>query len=319
MSNVFTLYAVANGATGTIKQIIDQRVDPRIQRLVESGDSDVDPSFVATIRQEPRVRFTTTDIKGALGLCGISGLKIPSGGSNDQPLDLWFAKRTVGDAFAAGSVHTRVRVNAGLLVPRPMSVSLGQRATIEYELICISADGDASPFVIEKNQALPSLTTGVTGLWTVGPWYLNGVLIDDESVGPTVSPVTGFGFDPGIAVNTTGGKVYPTLAYIASRNPTLSMTTLDVDQVASATIPIGGEARSSVTRAFLRGLVAGGAIAADNVASHIMFDVTGGQIAVDALSAVHQGEAGAQVVVTPIKVSGSAIVIIDTARVINGA
>lgn len=318
MSNVFTLYAVANGTTGTIKQIIDQRVDPRIQRLVESGDSDVEPTFVATVRQEPRVRFTTTDIKGALDLCGISGLAIPSGGGGDQLLDLWFAKRTVGDAFASGSVHTRVRVNAGLLVPRPMNVSIGQRASIEYELIAISADGDAAPFVIEKNQALPSLTTGVTGAWTVGPWYLNGVLIDDEGT-PTNSPVTGFGFDPGITVNTPGGKVYPTIAYIASRNPTLSMTTLDVDQVASATIPIVGEARSSATRGFLRALVAGGAIAADNVASHIMFDVTGGQIAVDSLSAVHQGEAGAGVVVTPIKVSGSAIVIINTARVIDGA
>lgn len=314
-NETYTLTAVDWGSFGQILQIESSRIDPGVQQILLAANGEVDATFVATMKSSPRIIFSTTDIKGVLDLIGFTGGDIDAL-STSQTLKLYFIKRDKM-ALASGSVHISMAIAQGLIVPRSISAGDGQPARMEVEIIPVDTNPDDAndPVIILNNQAGPTISPadqGVTDAWTIGPWVINGDLMEDGII-------TSMTIDPGIEINTIsgGGSPFPRLAQVMNKRPTLTMQTQQSRVLFD--LLVKGVAVSGITRAYLRKLLKGGTTDFDASATAIQFEVSEGMINVDSSSASQSGNADHSVTVTPTFDGTNASVLLDTASVINVA
>ncbi len=309
MSDVYGLYAVSIGST-VIRQITNQAFDPAVQEMLVSGSGQIDAEHASVSSQVAMMRFTTTELDVAIGAAGVIGLKIDEANDSNQMV-FQFRRRAQGSTYASGSVNVKMTVKLGLLMPVTVNAAQGDTpASIEYLLVCIY-DGTNDPIIIEDDAALVDKTPAISKVWTVGPWYVNGNLVD------IIQDFTmNFGINHQAPLGS--GNVWPTLAYIQSRNPSMTCTGLDL---APAIEDIGllGVARSGITRAFLRKKAQGAANVAANVAEHIRFEVAEGRITTQNASVDHQDDANLGLLVTPTFDGTNAPIVVNTASVISGS
>ena len=217
--NKYTISSVKH-ATTVINGISDYSLPSGVQQLLISGSGDIDPGFVAIGKINPQFTFTTSQIKAALaGLGGIAGITIA-----DSNFLFWLQKVTES-VTRSGSVHDKVAVIQGLLVPQTLTATDGGLATISYLVIPTSADGVISPFDLTASQTLDAGQVAAAQAYTLGDISLNGATLD----GPK-SVTVNFG----LAVDISGGKLYPTDVAIMKRNPTITISCMDIDETFGA-------------------------------------------------------------------------------------
>lgn len=315
VATVHTLYAVnidpiteANAVF--IDQVQDQNLDPAIQEILSAGSGQVDPTHVAVMSQNPRIAFSTTALATMLAEVTsgffINGIKIDSDGTHDGA-ELWFQKLAKGGTRTAGANHIKMTVNEGLLLPRSISAMQGQVASLAMDLLA-GYDGTNDPIVIAAAQALEG-TPAVGELFTLGPVSINGVDLDG---------VQGVRLDTGLQEVALGGsgQVWPTFLGIMSRQPLITITTLDVSVL--STYGLSGTAQSATdSKIYLRKIAEGGARVADATAQHLSFTIDEGHIRVRSIGGGHGAPQAAQLEIRPTYDGDNAILVMSAATAIT--
>jgi len=312
ISKLHTIYAVKldtatlAGSSVLFDQIQSFAISTGIQRIAQSGDGQVNPTYVAVMSQRPVIRFGTSAIATALAACGISGTVIDADVTYPG-IEAWFQKLEEGGVRASGSSHLKMTGAQGILVPRSLSASQDGVAMVDFEAI-LTYDGTLDPVVIADNQALEG-SPAVGELFTVGPVSINGA---------TIEGIQGITVDFGISVISRAGdgQVWPTYAAIMSRAPSIQIQTTDV--VSLATFGLSGTAQgASDSVVYFRKLSEGGTRVADGTAEHVSITVDDGIITVDNLEGSQDGVSGSTVTITPSDDESNAILAVSTAAAIS--
>ena len=298
VTTLHELYAVTVNAV-FMDQVSDYMCSLAVQEAIANGDGLVDPTFVATGSQAPRLSWTSSKVATILGSCGISGLALSS------TLTAFFQQITKGGTRAGASSHIRLTVNEGLVLPRTLNAD---QASASLSLECIATyDGTNNPIVIAAGQSLTG-TPSVTEQFVAGPVSINGT---------TLNAVQSITIDFGIAetVAAGDGQVWPTFVAIGERRPRITIQSLDVGFL--NTTGISGVAQSaSDSVIFLRKVAKGATRVADDTAKHISFTIDDGMIITRSVGGSHGSPQMAEIEIIPTYDGSNAIMAIDTTAAI---
>lgn len=134
--------SVLAGLTG-----MDQQFGNEVRADVGIGS--LFPQFAVVSGVRPRLQFNSRALAAVLAVTGTTGAEI----TTETPLKAYWATLANG-VPAAGSVHQIYTFDRGLLVPRRISCSHRQDATIDLEAITYSSNGTDKP-LIESLGTLP--------------------------------------------------------------------------------------------------------------------------------------------------------------------
>jgi hypothetical protein len=221
------------------------------QSLRVSGG--VDPSAMYVVSGEPRATFETMDIAGAIvGLSIQSGLNVAAG-----TLTIPWNRRANGGTFAGGANNFTLTGANGLAVINSIGASQGDEGAVaEIELCFLSTDGLTSPIAANVNQTLAS--QAYNAAYAMGPFYLNG-----SQLSQVVSVKVNTGIK--LTLKRYDGSVYPTIAFIETRDPTIDITFENADAI-SAQGPLFSAMTSAAV--YFRKKSDGGTFVADATAVH---------------------------------------------------
>ena len=269
--------------------------NPNHQLFVEASSGNVDPTFTAMMRTDPRLGFTTK-LMTVLSSFGIAGAQITTAKMWLQQLVKHGTRNATSKNIIAGT---------GMCLPRTITVSQGAVAELQLDLFALSTDGAAVPITFSTGT-MDAIPTALA--WTLGPVNLNGTAYDVETM--TID----FGIQE--FVEASSGNVYPTYISIMSRNPTITLAVRTAD-IQSA-IGIAGLAQDATDSTFyLRKLTANGTRVADVTAEHIKFTVDDGIFTIQDMPTTHGERAMTNVLVTPVSDGTAAIIVVDTASAIT--
>ncbi len=269
VSNVFSRYAVRvfpDGVSDTLIGGITEQslpIESEVRRDRASGD--VYGRHIALVRQAVTASFTTYQIARALDVCGLLGLKIAA--TTNVGLEMFGQKWNEGGTPLSGASHMKYTIKEGLLVPRSISATHQQDATISYEALA-TWDETNNPVVVANNATLPS---GVTDdqRFTLGKFTLGSI---------AVGQLTNLEIDFGITAETVGADsdVWDTFARIVAIEPMLRLRGSDLTVFDASKIPLTGKAGVHADTIFyLRKRQDGSTFAPDATTEHIKFTANG--------------------------------------------
>jgi hypothetical protein len=256
---IYRLSSIVTPA-GTIHQIQDSAVDAGIEEMLVGGSAMTDPTYSAVGIAKPMITFSTTAVATALGVSAFAAYPITGA------MTLYFAAVAPGGIISASSVHLKLSISSGLLVPKSIEARQGKEpAKIDYEIYPLSSDGLTSPFTITTGQTLPT-QTGVSELFTIGPASLNATAFNAVQ-----SLKWEFGMKCEIVFGD--GEPFPTFAGITQRKP--KGTIEGVDMTAVSGFGLSGTALTSFAT-YLRKTTKGALRVAAATAQHIKMSGTAG-------------------------------------------
>lgn len=219
LNNVYTIAGVSAGGT-IFKDIQSSTLSPNLQTALLGASGTAYNTFVAIQRIAPTFEFTSGDIKTILAkLTSQIALAI----SGD--FLVWFQKMAEGGVRSAGSTHTKGTVAKGILIPQSISLRDGAPATINCQVIMVSANGTTAPISFAGSQALVAAAGAAAG-WTLGEVSINGTVLEG------VEEVTiNFGITP--TVLGASGLVYPTFSGVQKVDPTITISAASIDEFIS--------------------------------------------------------------------------------------
>lgn len=198
-----------------IDQVQDFTMTPGLAEIVLGGDGQVDPTFVGIGEVKPVISFTTNACKTALAASALDGLAFAAGTGT-----FYFYKINEGGTRTLASNNIKMVADEGMLLPRRMSATQGQTATITYDVVIASTDG-LSAIAVTTAQTVTE-SAGVGELYTVGECTLNG---------DALKGVQAINVDFGIREVVLGGdgQAWPTFVGIQERRPSITIDTHDLD------------------------------------------------------------------------------------------
>lgn len=220
----------------------------------------LDPKYTGIRQVKPTAEIVTKAIETALGACGIGGVDMSSS------VVVQYLQKLLDGGGRASSGHLSRTFNAGLMVLGNLSVSQGQDAELTLR-IHAGFDGTNDPIAYAESVTLPTDTD--VERFTLGPCTVESV---------AMTGVTALEVDFGIEVVQEGadGDVYPTIVYMNTRSPTITITCMDASLAGSSDFPIGGLAATHAnTDCFLRKLTKGGTVEANASEEHIKITAAG--------------------------------------------
>lgn len=163
---VSTIVLDINGAPAgiPIRGIVSNSNPTNIEVEQEQAASSIFPDTVTLRRIRPAASFTTIDIETALNTFGLMGLCVDAT-SPDEGVVFYCQKQSC-DGVATGSVHDKFAVKSGLVIANNLSVDHMGNASITYD-VYERYDGTTAPVVKTSNVALPTVTLGPIGRWTM--------------------------------------------------------------------------------------------------------------------------------------------------------
>ena len=200
-----------------------QQLGRNIERMLGVGSGEVERQMTGVVRSNPAGKFTTQAIGTALGFVGVNGAVI----NTSNLLTLWRKAFKDGGTrqAAASSLHDKIVIADGLIVPDTLSAAHNSDAALSYNFWAADINGDGtSPITVTPLQALTG-TTNHDEFYRLGPLTINGTVIDNvQSVD--------IDFGHNIIVNEGDGKIFPTGIAISQTLPTVRFTTFDAAIVA---------------------------------------------------------------------------------------
>ena len=296
ISEAFKYYvAHVQQASAYIRGATSHDFSAGTQDIALATDGSIDPTFIATFQQDPRLRFTTVDLAGALAACGIGGLAVST-----SPTLFYYAKMDpLSGAAAAGSGHIAARMTRGIMVPTSISARQGGEASVGIECAAVW-NGTQNPVDWLTSQSLPSVTPNVVG-WTVGPVQINGTLFEG---------VQSIDVDMGIDVRRMygDGELWPTYSPIRRREPQIRISGLSASALASIGLGVAQDDKS--TKVCFRRKTNYAGNQASNASGHVVLSIAAGTIRVEGSSS--GDEMSVDVVIRPVSDGVNAIVAINT-------
>ncbi|MGD8237839.1 MAG: hypothetical protein PVH68_04765 [Armatimonadota bacterium] len=149
------------GADGTlITQITNSNVDEGLATMLARGSGGIYDTFVSLGQLNPRISFTSRDIKTGLNVCGLAPVKLTAA----DPAEVWLQQyESGGGRVSAGS--KLLTISNGLLVWRGIDAPDGAPASSTWEIIPWSSDGSTDPLSWTDSETMPTDEAGA--LWTV--------------------------------------------------------------------------------------------------------------------------------------------------------
>lgn len=242
-------------------------VNPGAENLILGSDSNPYDTLLALMQQRPTLNYGTAHVDQHLDYLTTSGLA-----TGENSLEAYFVQ--ADEDGVRETTGMKFTIPKALIVPRTLSASQGQHATLAVEAVMRSSDGTTAPFSVAEGQTVPTADT-VDEWFTLGPVTVNGA-----DVGLVQTWSLDFGID--VAVVQGDGDLYPTVIYIRSIKPVITFDTLAAANL--ATWGIGGT-NNVVTATLLKGANAGRAGSGDKVVTTAASRVT-----VQELSGSHNGE-----------------------------
>jgi hypothetical protein len=208
-------------AGNVFDQISNWNWNAGVIEAILSGDGGVDPTFVAVNEAKPVISFTTTACKTALDFSALDGLAF-----NSNTGIFYFMKMDEGGTHTLATQNIKLLVDEGMCLPRQITATQGQPATVNYDVICASTDG-LVPLAFTDGQTIGSQPVAVAEAYTVGEVSLKGT---------AVKGIQSLTVDFGIieSVLSGDGAVWPTFVGIIERKPFITFTTTDLGMLANA-------------------------------------------------------------------------------------
>lgn len=257
------LYAVSIDST-VLGGITAQNLVTGSDVRSEQSSGEIYARIQALYAQKVAAGFSTRAIASALDACGYTGESIDD---MTAGLSLYAQKHEHGASRAAGANHRKFTFNAGILVPRNLSVNHQGDAVLSYDAV-ITYDGSNDPVVITDSVSLPA---GVTDAerFTMGKTTIESIEIAGKR---------SFSIDFGLDVVGEGADsdIWDTIASIRAVNTVLTLRTWHVDAFGAAGIPLAGKSATHAnTTLYLRKRAAGDSFVADATAEHIKITAAG--------------------------------------------
>lgn len=191
------------------------------------------PQFAVVSGVRPRLQFSTRAVAAALTLVGTTGVAI----STENTLKAVWAQLENGSP-KAGNVHNIYTYDRGLLVPRRLSVSHRQDASLDLEAIVFSSDGVIKP-VVETLGALPVVVRDNVR------YTLKSATVGNVSAGCLID----LAIDFGVNADTIGCKsdIYDSALTLDNGvTPTITLTTLKTDVAVALEGLVGTHANTTI-------------------------------------------------------------------------
>ncbi|MEO1528070.1 MAG: hypothetical protein AAFX06_21780 [Planctomycetota bacterium] len=175
------------------------------------------PSFGEVTSIQPNGTITTRSIAALLGLIGMRGVCL-SGGATPG-FGLWQLAKADCGGYEAGSVHRKIIVPNGRIIPQSLSAQHGSPASVTAGVFSYW-DGTNDPLIVAENQALPTgLPADVDG-WHLGAVRFAGVQLDKKT---SVNINWGISLRP----EQDNGDTFARSLQFAEYRPTVSITCHD--------------------------------------------------------------------------------------------
>lgn len=224
------------GASAVIGGITRQsaQVGAEIISQVENGENW--STHIAVAGLNPRMSFSTRDIRTALATIGAGGLCIDNDGGVNYGMRMAFRQRScVGTA--AGSVHRTITVGDGIMFPTSLSCDHQGDASLSVDVIPISSDGVTDAQTISDVGNLDTVVTATRD----DQYTLYSLTIGSA----TVTGFTGVDISFGVNGRADGAMSdpYPTVASVPSVMPSITVRGLDLTWVknSAAVCVLSGE------------------------------------------------------------------------------
>jgi hypothetical protein len=307
INDLYRMYQVTLGTTqlGAITQVA---LPLNTQVGGEPTSGSLYTYWQGVVSQKPQCDFTTKAIAAALGICGMTGYNI---GATSSAMVVYAAKRQKGGTIAAGASHRKYTFNAGILVPRTLTVNHGEDATLSYQAV-LAYDGTNAIILPVDAQALPAAEADAER-FGLGPITIESILLKS---------VESLSIEFGITAEAeaAGGDIWPDYPGIKAILPVLTLRGMDPTWLASATvetIPLGGTlVTHAATNIYLRKRLLGGTYVADGTAEHIKLSAAGLATITNALN-VDGTENGKCDLTMPMRFDGTNLpLLIDTTSAI---
>lgn len=205
---------------------LDTNTNPEVR--AEVGIGSLFPQFAYVAGVKPRVMFNSRAVAAVLDVTGSTGATIDS----TATFKAYYALLENG-APAAGSGHQIYTFDRGLLLPRRLQCSHSQDATIDVEAVTYSSDGTTAPLV-QSTGALPTILQD----------NVRHTLESASVAGVNLGCITDLSVDFGVNAETIGCKsdIYDKhIQKGGGVTAIITITTLDTDKLASASIPVQGK------------------------------------------------------------------------------
>jgi hypothetical protein len=177
------------------------------------------PQQVSIPKVQPSFKFTSLNVGKALSVLGFVGLSLGGG----TTAELWEILWDDNGVIASGSVHRKIAVTNGRAIWRQIQCNAGADATIELEVLGMSADGIASPYVFTEAQAFPASVDDAR--FTLKGPAAGGAVVQLASL--DFGCVTSLTIDSGWQISTEScvGNTYDQRINVASITPKITVVT----------------------------------------------------------------------------------------------
>lgn len=178
---------------------------------------DLDRHHVANLQSVMNASFSSTDLKGILDITALNAAQLTA----TNKLTLYWRQQAEGGTFTGGANDFSAAMQDGMIAIDSISGSHGQPASVAVQVFP-TYDGTNNPITISKTDTSPTETVQdyAFSISTMKFGSLAGVTIPLESINVNF----------GLNVETIGGdgEAFPSFATLASRSPTISLTTRDL-------------------------------------------------------------------------------------------
>jgi len=203
-----------------IKGFVSHSLNPAVQRVLNAGGSELDPSMVAVSGVAPVLTGVTVDVGPALAAL-FNAVNIPHLAFSTN-CDVWFAAAAAGGSRGGALKNTRMRMTKGVVVPT--TLSNGPMGVAQLGLAIYPDYDGTNPIVaFLAEQNLPAGTAGAAALW-------NCRALKNGTLGSVLHRLAGLNLDFGVRVqrDTPANSIYPRDTALTGFNPTLTWRTGDV-------------------------------------------------------------------------------------------
>jgi hypothetical protein len=290
-------------AEAIIGGITNQSIASATECRQSPANGEAFPQFLAMYAQKPVAEFTSLNLAQAIDAVGLIVLPIRS--DSNRGVNFFAQKYEEGSVPAAGASHRAYTLRDGLLIPRKLSASHQQDASIDYSAL-ITWDGTNDPIVPTDNVSLPA------GLEDFSRYALGPITIGGEAL----DQVTNLEIDFGVDARTTGAQsaIWDTHSSIRRIMPRLMITGIDAEWFKSTRIPLRGKAGTHAnTSIYLRKRDDSGTFVDAGNAEHIRITADG-LVYAEQLFSAGEAEDGTVSLAMPLRYDGTnAPLVIDTA------
>lgn len=270
--SAISIFPDALQAAAVLTGITNVNLNPQINTVAEATTGSAWAEFVAIHGIAPVGTFDTYSVASAGTALGLTGLSLYVNGAAQTPspgTKFFLVKKKHGGISQADGNHLAYKCLDGLMYLDKLSVDHQGNVVSSCTYHMTSGDGTTDPLVMVESLSLPTIPRD-NERYTMGP-----VLVQrGNSTAVELTEKTKFELDFRVKCTSRGSDsdIFNSFVSIDEIMPILRITTLKVDQLKSAGIPLTGKAIDYVTsRIYLRkrSMLTSSAYVASNVSEHI--------------------------------------------------